>query len=118
MEGFKKEESFVSDHLDLYSEQVYKYNAPHKFVLTKKGTEEVVSRVEFQEGPIKEVGVNGLTNEALLKIMAIHIGRFQTSAFKCRENACAITKIEEAEMWLQKRTAERKQRGVEGTNVI
>lgn len=54
---------------------------------------------------------------SITRLVAIG-SKLVVAVFKCRENACAITKIEEAEMWLQKRTAERKQRGVEGTNVI
>jgi len=37
--------------------------------------------------------------------------------FPCRENAIAITKIEEGLMWNDKRTADRKARNVEGINV-
>jgi hypothetical protein len=36
--------------------------------------------------------------------------------FSCRENALAITKLEEALMWLEKRTRDREEREVEGTN--
>lgn len=38
--------------------------------------------------------------------------------FKCRENACAITKIEEALLWLRKRTMGRENRSVEGTHEV
>ena len=41
---------------------------------------------------------------------------FQESEFKCRENALAITKLEEAMHWLHHRTRARVARGVEGTN--
>lgn len=37
--------------------------------------------------------------------------------FSCRENAIVITKLEEALMWLNKRTEDRKQRGVEGKHL-
>jgi hypothetical protein len=37
--------------------------------------------------------------------------------FPCRENSIAITKLEEALMWLNKRTADRVKRGVEGKNL-
>ena len=36
--------------------------------------------------------------------------------FPCRENSITITKLEEALMWQEKRTADRKSRGVEGKN--
>lgn len=36
--------------------------------------------------------------------------------FACRENAIALTKLEEALMWLEKRTADREAREIEGTH--
>jgi hypothetical protein len=74
------------------------------------------SHVLFQNGPINEVGVNGVTHEALLAIIADRLRSFQAGPFACRENALALTKIEEAQMWLQRRTLERMRRGVEGTH--
>lgn len=40
---------------------------------------------------------------------------FQASKFACRENALAITKLQEALHWLNHRTVERRRRGVEGS---
>jgi hypothetical protein len=70
----------------------------------------------FQNGPINEHGVNGVTQEALLEIVADRLRSFQAGPFSCRENALALTKIEEAQHWLQQRTLARMRRGVEGTN--
>jgi hypothetical protein len=72
--------------------------------------------VKFQNGPIKEFGVNGITQEALLAIGIDRLRSFQAGPFSCRENAIALTHIEEALMWLQRRTVARIKRGVEGTN--
>jgi hypothetical protein len=72
--------------------------------------------IRFQNGPIQEVGVNGISNEALLAIVEDRLFGFQSSQFACRENAIALTRIQEAMMWLQKRTRDRTARGVEGTN--
>ena len=44
------------------------------------------------------------------------VARFQSGQFACRENAVALTKIQEAMMWLQKRTLDRLRPWVEGTN--
>lgn len=74
------------------------------------------STVLFQNGPINEVGVNGVTQEVLLAICADRLRSFQAGPFACRENALALTKIEEAQHWLQQRTLERMRRGVEGTH--
>ena len=76
----------------------------------------VLADIKFQNGPIKEAGVNGITQEALLAICADRLRSFQAGPFACRENAVALTHIETAQMWLQKRTRERLARGVEGTN--
>lgn len=38
--------------------------------------------------------------------------------YACRENALALTALEEALMWLQKRTRDRLARGVEGTHAV
>lgn len=72
--------------------------------------------VVFQNGPIPESGVNGLTQEVLLEIVADRLRSFQEGPYKCKANACALTHIEEAQHWLQQRTIERMRRGVEGTH--
>lgn len=100
-----------------------KYNAPHHFSVyrntTLKGNGDTFSHlqnVNFQEGPIKEVGVNGVCNEDLIAMVICRLEHFQKTEWTCRENALAITKLEEALLWLRKRTMGREQRGVEGTH--
>lgn len=80
------------------------------------GAKETV--IYFQNGPIPENGVNGLTQEVLLAIVADRLRSFQAGPFSCKANACALTHIEEAQHWLQQRTIERMRRGVEGTHQI
>ncbi len=77
-----------------------------------------VNPISFQNGPIKENGVNGLHNEDLISIVVHRLQGFQSSEFKCRENAIAITKLEEALLWLNYRTSQREERGVEGLNIV
>jgi hypothetical protein len=74
--------------------------------------------IEFQNGPINEKGVNGVTQEALLAIVADRLRSFQKGPYSCKANACALTHIEEAQHWLQQRTIERMRRGVEGTHNV
>ena len=76
-----------------------------------------ITFIGFQNGPIKEAGVNGLTQEALLAVVIDRLRSFQAGPFSCRENAIALTHCEDALMWLQRRTRARIARGVEGTNV-
>ena len=76
----------------------------------------LTTRISFQNGPIAESGVNGLTQEVLLAIITDRLRAFQAGKFACRENALALTKIEEAQQWLHARTRGRMARGVEGTH--
>lgn len=72
--------------------------------------------IQFQYGPVGENGVNGCHQEDLLAIVIHRLQCFQSGEFACRENAIALTKLEEAMHWLNHRTNDRQQRGVEGTN--
>ncbi len=72
--------------------------------------------IEFQDGPINEVGINGISNESLLAIVEHRLLGFQSGPYSCRENAIALTKIQEAMHWLQHRTNDRLNRNVEGTS--
>lgn len=83
------------------------------FIISAEGT---ALLIPFQNGPIKESGVNGISGEALIAIVIDRLRSFQAGPFACRDNAVALTKLEEAMMWLQKRTRDRLARGVEGTN--
>lgn len=96
-------------------------NAHHNYEvhIEEKGSlcrRRVVAVVAFQNGPIGEYGVNGCHQEDLLAIVIHRLQCFQSGPFACRENALALTKCEEALHWLNHRTADRLQRGVEGTN--
>jgi len=74
--------------------------------------------LQFQNGAINEAGVNGITHEVLLAILVDRLQAFQKGPYACRENAIALTKIEEAQHWLHHRTQARMQRGVEGTMTV
>ena len=96
----------------------------HGAMLTKNPSQRQVPETReddlvilFQNGPIPTAGVNGVTQEVLLEIVADRLRSFQAGGFACRENALALTKIEEAQHWLQQRTLARMRRGVEGTNI-
>ena len=106
--------------------------ANHKYVieLSPPGRHtQVCAVLSFQNGPIASPDdMNGITGEAIIAVAIDRLRGFQftrddagnyTKApgpFACRENAIALTKLEEALMWLQKRTLDRVRRGVEGTN--
>jgi len=52
----------------------------------------------------------------LIAVVIDRLQGFQGGKFACRENALALTKLEEAVHWLHHRTAQRLARGVEGTH--
>lgn len=74
---------------------------------------DLFANVRFQSGD-PDHGVNGATNEALLAILIHRLECFQAGPFPCRENALALTKLQEAMMWLHARTRERISRHVDG----
>lgn len=74
------------------------------------------AKVSFQNGPVGENDINGCHQEDLLAIVIDRLQYFQKGDYACRENALALTKIEEAMHWLNHRTTARQARGVEGTS--
>jgi hypothetical protein len=59
---------------------------------------------------------DGTTSEEVLRVL-VDRTQFLQSKFPCRENAIAITKMEEALMWFEKQTADRTKRQVEGKHI-
>jgi hypothetical protein len=95
-------------------------NASHCYTLSfidKEGRYAEVG-IDFQRGPIKEVGVNGLTNEALLAVLIDRMEGFQSGEFACDDNREVLNNLLNASRWLQERTLARMRRGVEGTNIV
>lgn len=72
--------------------------------------------INFQNGPILESGINGISNEALLAIVEDRLAGFERGRFACDENAAALRSVREAMTWLKERTERRIARGVEGTH--
>ena len=99
-------------------------NACHEYYIGRAGAKDEVvpvgefGHISFQNGPVKESGINGCHQEDILAIVIHRLQSFQKSEFVCRENALALTKCEEALHWLNHRTNERINRRVEGTTKI
>lgn len=79
--------------------------------------------INWQNGPLgrgpDRVPPNGAFVEGVIAAAVDRIEYYQKASggkFACRENALAITKLEEALLWLQKRTMDREARAVEGTH--
>lgn len=101
---------------EVYATDEPVFNANHEYIVSAVNSTIDYAKVSFQKGPIKENGVNGCHSEDLIAIVLDRLQCLNQGDFKCRENSIAITKLEEAMMWLNKRTADRKSRGVEGTS--
>lgn len=70
----------------------------------------------FQKGPRNERGSRpGVLDVDLLEIVRDRLTCFQAGDYACRENAIALTHIEDALLWLNKRVEDRAERNVLGT---
>lgn len=78
--------------------------------------------IDWQNGPLgrdaDRLVPNGAFVETVISACVQRLEYFQNSKFKCRENAIAITKLEEALHWLEHRTKNREARKVEGTHTV
>lgn len=101
-------------------------NAHHKYKIfvNRDGKDSEAPRVtvhevelEFQTGGLKEVGPNGITDQALIAIVLDRLRSFNDGPFRSRENSMMITKLEEALMWGEKRGNDRSRRNVEGERI-
>lgn len=72
--------------------------------------------IKFQDGILKD-GRNGLQVEEALQQCVERLNQYN-SKVPCRENSIAITNIETAILWLNKRTKDREKRRVEGTDEV
>jgi hypothetical protein len=79
-------------------------------------------RIEWQNGPlgrgVERLEPNGAFVEDVIDAVLGRLRYYQSSKFVCRENALAITKLEEALHWLHSRTQSRESRRVEGTHEV
>lgn len=115
-----KHDLLTNKYTTVLHEDEFTNNAPHHFKVYADVGQQVpylVGSVDFQNGPIKEAGVNGVMGEDLIAMVICRLEHFNQTDFACKENAMAITKLEEALLWLRKRTMSRERRGVEGTHV-
>jgi hypothetical protein len=67
----------------------------------------------IQNGPIKEVGVNGCQVDTLIYAARAIIDGLHKK-FPCRENLMVLGRLADALYWLEIRKRNREKRGVEG----
>lgn len=85
---------------------------PNKFIYIRFDKNSV--SFTLQKGPIKERGKNGCQIDDMIALSKVLLEQLNKQ-FSCRENSIAITKLDEALMWLERRKKDREARGVEGT---
>lgn len=78
--------------------------------------EKTVGFIRFQTGNPAD-GINGITIEALLEVIASRLDGFQQTEFNCAENAEALEKVLWARDTLYARTQRRKEDGTAGTQI-
>lgn len=72
-------------------------------------------KIQMQNGARKdENSIQGVCDQDLLEIVKHILECFQTGPYSSRENAMALTHIEEALMWLNRRIEDRIERNVLG----
>ena len=87
--------------------------ANHQYVVSAGKDAQLV---RFQNGPVKEDGLNGLTHEALLAILIDRLECFQAGDYPSKYNELALVACREALFHLHSRTYDRDNRNVEGTS--
>jgi hypothetical protein len=92
--------------------------ACHRYCIELRMNPNAFLMVTFQEEPIGERGVNGVSNEALLAIVRDRLEGFQAGPYACVENEDALGAIKDAMLALARRTQARLDRGVEGTHTL
>jgi hypothetical protein len=100
--------------------------ANHRYIICEKGETAwqnggmsmgVYADLQFQNGARKlPDSLHGILDTDLLEIVRHRIQAFQNGDFATRENAIALTHIEEALLWMNKRVEDRIERNVLGTN--
>lgn len=95
-------------------------DAPTRYCIEWRRTDEpglTGINLKFQLGVVPSVGPNGVTLEALLAVCQHRLEHFQAGQFACAENAEALHHIQRALAALHRRTDNRIEQGIEGTNL-
>lgn len=95
--------------------------ANHKYLIAAidngNGDAKVYTNIQMQNGARKlPDSIHGVLDTDLLEIVRHRLQCFQQGQFATRDNAIALTHIEEALMWMNRRVEDRIERNVLGTN--
>jgi hypothetical protein len=87
-------------------------------IRTANAQDKVLLEVQFQDGPTRTYGINGVLIEDLLNVCLQQLHLFQQGPYKTAYNARAIAHIAHALEELDARTARRLEQGIEGTSQV
>lgn len=108
-----------NDVLDLFAiDEPGSGGANHEYAICVPNGDPGDVRINFQNGPIKEVGTNGVTHEVLTSVIIDRLEAFQRGPFKSDDNEEALNHYRLAMAALKRRTEKRLARGVEGTHTV
>ncbi|HET7638446.1 MAG TPA: hypothetical protein VFK47_06850, partial [Ktedonobacteraceae bacterium] len=71
------------------------------------------SELVFQDGPVAEYGLNGVTNEEVIEVLIERLNALNQEPFDCYENDMAVSCLKESLIWLNHRA--KKREGIKGT---
>lgn len=88
----------------------------HEYVVAAANGQLILEHLFFQKGPRNgEKSQHGILDCDLLEIVRDRLKDFQKGPYATRENALALTHVEEALMWMNRRVEDRIERQVLGT---
>lgn len=94
------------------------YDVP-VYKVTNEGLEDAgIYRLDFCKGSKDDESIprqTGFFTETLIAVAKKYLEENNVGDLATRETSMAITKLDEALMWIQKRADDRKERGVQGT---
>lgn len=103
----------LNEKIQVFStDQVGPGGAYHNYTIYLNGAP--CTTISFQNGAVLDVGLNGISAEALLAIVKDRLECFQSGPFACLENAAALVHIDQAMTAMKERTINRVKRNVEG----
>ena len=90
-------------------------NHIYNIIVCPEEAEGDVIKLKFQNGPRKdENSIQGIIDSDLLEIVRDRLKSFQAGPLASKENEHALTHIEEALMWMNRRVEDRIERNVLG----
>jgi len=104
---------------------IFKNTSNHKyFLIPTENPDEKIDNysdlsqvIKFQEGPINEVGINGITEASLISVLIDRFEYFQKNTkLPCDENETILDNLYHSLFMINKRTEDRIQKNIEGYN--